>query len=481
MPIIYVDFTSNSGNITGTWTFTNGNATVNGVGGAALVELVAGNYVKISDGVQWYKVSSVVNDNQFILTLAFQQTTKTDGANATLKNAKDGSSILNAFCHINQATTDTGRSAGDIIKIRANQLHTYRNCPLIIDDSGTLNSRITLKGCNISDDPWSDGSDVKPILDFVNTGAYLGFSTKHYWIIQNLDFYRSGYSSGAIYISISVGIIIDNCICRNGNTGIRNESGSNNLFQNCIFHTNNAANIKINNSLGMRIKDCVLFGVGGYGLDSYASDVEIYDTTFGIPTVHNVADIFYNARASLIRCRNVILGTPNQIAGITDTTTKGSYIQIEDDAQTKFAQKSWYWNGRIERGTSDVGGCVHWLRAIPNSNCDGNTLLSLFVDLPIWLLASPKTITVKLCGNSWTVLPTNSQLYIELYYWNSASAKRTSVKSIQTLPANDTWTDFSVTVTPFTEGPAYLSCYLGGYEDSSESVYVNITQLPILT
>lgn len=481
MPIIYVDFTSQTGLLTGIWTFTNASATVSGSGGAALTELAVGNYVRVSTGVQWYKVVTVPTDNSFTITPVFQQVTVTDAANATKKNANDGSSTVNAFCHLNQATTDTVRSAGDIIKVRANQTHTYRTIPITIDESGDWNNKITLKGCDISDDPWGDGSSVKPILDFVSTNAGIDFSVKNFWSVQNLDFYRTNTSNGAIYLTVSAGFFIYNCIFRNGYLGLRTSTASDIVVQNCTFYTNNAANMQISNSFNLKIKDCILYGVGGYGIDIQMSDIEIYDTTLGIPTAHSVADIYFNNRPSYIKCRNVTLGSPNQITGITNILSSGSFVKIEDYAQTKLAQNAQYDYGNTERGTSDIGGVTHWLKGTPNSHCGLEQTLVLFEDLSIWLPASQKTITVSMYASGWGVsLPSNAECYIELKYWDTASTKRGAATSIQAFAANDTWTNFSVTITPNSEGPAYLSAFLKKYI-ASALVYVNIATLPTIT
>ena len=110
----YLDFDGATGNLTGTWTFTNGSTTVSGTGGAATSELAAGDYVRVSNGSEWYKVTSVTNDNEFEITPAFQQATVTDVANSTKYNNYDGTSTSTPFVHLNQFTTDTARSPGAV-------------------------------------------------------------------------------------------------------------------------------------------------------------------------------------------------------------------------------------------------------------------------------------------------------------------------------------------------------------------------------
>ena len=194
----YIDFTSTSGTISGTWTFTNGSTSVTGSGGNAQVELDSGDYIRLSDGTQWYKVNGEPpGANTITITPAFQQATHTDDAGATVYNSKDGSSTANAFCHPNQYTTDEVRSAGDIGKMRANQTHVMSGIDINVDEHGVINNRIELRGCDSVDDPWSDGSDVRPIIDFNNTSFKLRLDT-NYWKIKNLELKDSTYSNGII-------------------------------------------------------------------------------------------------------------------------------------------------------------------------------------------------------------------------------------------------------------------------------------------
>lgn len=71
---------------TGTWTFTNGSATVNagGADGNALAEIAVGDSIRQSDGTQWYQVTAVPDDDNVTISPVFQQATHTDEADASL-------------------------------------------------------------------------------------------------------------------------------------------------------------------------------------------------------------------------------------------------------------------------------------------------------------------------------------------------------------------------------------------------------------
>lgn len=121
----YCDPSTASGQLTGTWTFTNASTAVNAAGadGNATAELVANDYVKISSangGIQWYKVASVTDNNNFVLSRTFLEANVTDGAGAT--DYRDvsvavGTSTANSYVVLDQFT-EVALSAGDVCKVR---------------------------------------------------------------------------------------------------------------------------------------------------------------------------------------------------------------------------------------------------------------------------------------------------------------------------------------------------------------------------
>ena len=143
--IYYLDINAQTGTLTGTCTFTNASTTLSGSGTAFTTELAVGNYVRVSTGTEWYKVTAITDDVTATISPAFKQTTVTDTAGATKKNANDGLATTTAWSHLNQYTTDTVRSAGDILKIRANQTHLYAGVDIIFDEDGTVASYIELR------------------------------------------------------------------------------------------------------------------------------------------------------------------------------------------------------------------------------------------------------------------------------------------------------------------------------------------------
>jgi len=473
----YLDFDGATGNLTGTWTFTNGSTTVSGSSGAATSELVAGDYVRVSNGSEWYKVTSVTDDNHFEITPAFQQATVTDDANSTKYNNYDGTSTTTPFVHLNQFTTDTARSPGDVLKVRANQTHLYAGIDINFDEDGNANNMIEIMGCSSTDDPWGDGSDVKPIIGFGDTAYQLRVYTDKFWKFTRLECIESYDNQGTLYLSVGVGYIIDNCVIRGSSySGLKLNRVGLTLIQNSSFYSNTEHNLF---AIESRFKciDCEFdSGVAttDYGIFCISSAGELINCAFGASSTHDIADIQFDRSNSRIYARNC------NFAG-TFSMFQDTFLRSEDHNQTKGAHRTYYYNGTIEKDTSVVrsGGASSSAKMTPNSNCGPYYPLTISDDycsgdFKLWLPAEEKTVTIYVRTFSYTSLPTSDELYIEASYLDEATGgHRATVKSTQTVSANDTWTAFSVTFTPAQEGWVYVTVYLKKYESNS-GVYVDI-------
>ena len=87
-----------TGTLTGTVTFTRGNKAVSAAGGAFSSELATGNFIKKSDGVQYYRISSITDDDNLVLEWASQDT-GADTASATIYSTGDPVYIYYAAMH----------------------------------------------------------------------------------------------------------------------------------------------------------------------------------------------------------------------------------------------------------------------------------------------------------------------------------------------------------------------------------------------
>lgn len=489
MANVYVDFNASTGTLTGTWTFTNTNASVTADGdGDAVNELANGDYIRQSDGIQWYKVTARPDADTITITPTFQQATHTDDVGASLYNDTSVSGALNTdYVHHNQALTDTVRSAGEIVRTRANLTYTYAGVQINIDEDGTVNNPITLKGASIADDPWSDASDVRPIIDFGGTGFSLNISSDNYWTLNHLDFIGSIDSNGPVDIAFSDGITVSDCrIYDNGNgssdRGLRFSSGAGFRLINCTFFNNFGTSVNILSASGAYLEGCIFDGdpVGGgngtdIGLAVSAACVFMRDCIFGGTDDHDVADV--SVTDALLYGRNVKLDSATEVR---NTITPGSLVSLEDNEQTHLAFRNWQFPGNISRSAvverSGEGGTPWSILGEPNSNCGSERILYLVGDrlrgVPIYLDGTEQTITVYAYATSWAGLPSVTQFVVEIDHIEGAADWDTDVTS-DTFAANDQWESFDITLTPNAAGFAYLRVKLLDFEDGTEKIYVD--------
>lgn len=496
----YIDFGNSTGVLTGTWTFTINNPSVTAAGdGDAVNELANGDYIRQSDGIQWYKVTDRPDADTITLSANFEQATHTDDVGASLYNSEDGSAADgNAFCHHLQATVDEVRTAGDIIRTRGGLTYTYDAQTISFDEDGTINAPITLKGCYDGvDDPWGDGVVARPIIDFVDSsGGILSLTSRDHLKLQGFEVIRVRHSNGAIQCNNARNIAVEDCEIHNNNAdssgrGIRCWGLYHNVeIIDCELYDNKGTNISLLDYGTARISGCTLNGgaagtITGLQMNEGAF-VDIQNTTFGVTTEHSASDIDFG-QWGIVHGRNVILDSTTPVNGITSAGNEISLLSIEDNGQVHEAYKAWSFTGTIEKddGETPPGGSGWAMRGDETSNCGVEQPLYIVGGWlrgePVYLDGTEQTITIKIkCLNAdWTDgagvggRPSAAELFMELDY-NDGASSWAIVQSTEAC-ADDTYTSFTVTVTPNAAGMAYIKVKLLVYDTTGGGapVYVD--------
>lgn len=495
----YLDFERHTGHLAGIWTWTNASASVTGTGGDA-TKLAVGDYVRSGTvstvwGTEWYKVASIVSDNSFTITPVFQQATRTDDTGTAMwsdiSEANYGTTTALAAAHLNRYTTDTVRTAGDLIYVRANQTHHSDGIDIDHDEDGTAAALLEIRGCSSTDDPWGDTSDVKPILSFGATAFKVAFTGDDYfWKYNRLDFRQSSYSFGVVYVNTTYGTVFSACNFQE-NTHATTSAGiyhSSSLatYSGCTF----SLNIKYSGRIasGTAVFDSCIFNGGGgvstdYGIYNSGGVAHLVNCQFGQTTTHDTYDI-YTLSGSLVYHRNCIFAGSNLAA-------TGALIFAEDGDQVYQAHTITTGKGTISRDAtvSNPAGATTSAKMAPSSNCGVNNPLVLSPDymisgpFKIWMTAAAaKTITIYIKGYDWSTFPTAAQLYAEASYYDAAAAcTRTVLASTQVLTDNTTWTAFTMTIPagyPKRDGWVYVNVYLNLYTVNC-GVYVDIKPVAV--
>lgn len=162
MATYYVDPSTASGQLTGTWTFTTASTAVTAAAdGNAVAELAVGDYIKVSDGVVWYKIATVTDDNTLALSRTFLETGVTDGVGTTDNrdvSVAVGTSTANSYVNLHQFT-EVARSAGDVCIVRRGKSERIDDWgDLAFTSDGTIVSPITIEADYAN--AWSDRVDL---------------------------------------------------------------------------------------------------------------------------------------------------------------------------------------------------------------------------------------------------------------------------------------------------------------------------------
>ena len=174
----YCDPSLEPATIAGTWEFTNGSANITtgaSADGNAIAEVAIGDWIKLSDGLQWYKIKTITDDDNLILDTLFQEATHTDDTNATVlsqPDVEDGSTMAKAW-PVLTIFTENGRAGGDKLTVRRGrtELISEGGSDLLFNSNGTITNPIVIEADY--DDTWSD------FVDLSGTGtATLTFGSK---------------------------------------------------------------------------------------------------------------------------------------------------------------------------------------------------------------------------------------------------------------------------------------------------------------
>ena len=471
----YLDHGEATGTLTGTWTFTNGSTAVTSgaANGDADPEVDAGDYVQPGDDLdEWYEVASRTDDDNFVLAVAYKQATITDTINTTRINSNDGETTANAYCHLNQYTTDTVRTAGDVLYVRANTTMNLQSVDVTFDEDGTVDAFDYITGCDsVTNDPWSDASDIKPITDFNDTAFQIQTSYDNFWQLARLDIRQSTDTAGSLYVTTGTGWYILECdFSDNPTTELVNTSLAKATFVNCTFEV---GTILLQCASSYVMFDNCTFDAGAAGstsaLKPYSSTLYCKDCSFGESNTFTVACIYREWAPGTVHMLNC--SYDGTLVSGNDT---GGIIRLEDADAVFEAHSEITRPGTITRATASPrsGGAGSYAVMATTAHCGPNYPLRLGDPLKgawrFWKEAGSYTVTVYArtpAGALWGGNLGAGEFYITSSELDGAAdATRLEATSAQTLVDNNTWTAFTTSITPAREGYVYIWAYVAEYD-----------------
>lgn len=423
-----------------------------------------------------------------------------DGGN----NGNDGLTTGNAWLTIEQYTTTTVRSPGDIAWVRAATDEVVGAANIEADEDGTAaGGLIYIIGCDDGDnDKWSDGVATRPIIDF-NAGAYgMAWDSDELWSFRHLEVKNSAYSAwnGSQWTN-SNGFYTEFIDCKSHRAqhasdayGLRLVGTTYALVEDCAFEDNRHIGIRMDPGCSAVIRRTTFDGGAGFGQDVgihiRGSRARLEECQFGQTTAHDTRDFDCDTggRLWLIKCTSRDVD-----ASIISSTGCARLSQHTWSTGSRTANTAFYTGCEVSYQTSVVrsGGSDYALQIIPRTTpitpspmhpCGlAGGFLNEDADWPLrlYLTAAEHTITVYVRADAaYSTYPTADQLYLEATYEGADPYDLTVAKSDEVLSDGSTWVGLQVTITPGRAGMVYLDVKYGYYE-AGRSIYVD--PAPVVT
>lgn len=418
-----------------------------------------------------------------------------DGGN----NGNDGLTPGTAWLTIEQYTTTTVRSPGDIAWVRAGTSEIYA-ANIVSDEDGTKAQPIYIIGCSAGSgsgsdaaDPWGDDIDTRPILDANGNNARFDNSRDHFWTIENMDF-KSTLGAGSPCCNVnSFGVTLRNCRFYDSKHAtsaaygltITNDHISQNLVEDCEFFSNRTYGVF--HIGGIIYRRCKFDGnIGGYtytqGNGLYVSSGVAFcqDCDFGQTSPHSTND-FAGQNCGIVilkNCRVNKFGVETRVSVFWDETTF-------DDLPTLAARgNKQHYMGIVEESDEvPVSGVNYSVKMVPEANAASSregmgfvyfqTPLAWPGPLRLWLPAGDYSIKIPIRAiSAYAAYPTAAELYIRARYNDDPSGNSFGeVISDEVLSDATTWVDFEVTVPQAKDGFVYIDVVLTKYQ-ATKGIYV---------
>ena len=465
----FLDRTNKTGDLTGTWNWTATSTAVTAVaasGDAINDGLVAGDYIKSSAKLEWYKVATVTDKDNLILSYAYAEATE-NGATIEWSDlsVEDGTTAAKAFCHVLQYTQDEARGAADILQCRRGQTHTVMGIIIEFDEDGTVNAPIVIQ----SDDGtgWiAEIASANTIFDFGATTKQLKPNLDNYWDFKDLEFNNGANNNGSVAeVDASYGIRFIGCefsdMAGGGSDGvIYLNVAADTYFESCIWNNNPGRAIRSLYGGSATIIGCTIDGQTTSGFRFESGFFLVSDTDMGVTTT-NVTDLVA-VRGARVICRNVVLnsGIPYELGQLDST------INIQDYDSTQLDNRKYNLLATILRDVAHtrVGGADTAIKVEPLVSC-GAVHPALCYETWVYNAGAEATYTIWMdASGAWGALPANTELWVEVAYFDGADGDRATVVSTDVIAVEGTWKDFDVTCTPAAAGPVRLRVWLSKYE-----------------
>lgn len=152
----------------------------------------------------------------------------------------------------------------------------------------------------------------------------------------------------------------------------------------------------------------------------------------------------------------------------------GQEIGMENCTGVPYSQVTYQPYGRTNKNevVTRSGGAPTTIECVPYPACSAIGLIKLFEWNEPEVLPGVISRSIWVMATGWERLPTGRQLYLVAEYVGAGDHGRRSTTSAAVITANDTWTEFAVSMTTTGQGTINYTAYLGAYNAGAE-LYVD--------
>lgn len=419
-----------------------------------------------------------------------------DGGN----NGNTGLSPAQAWLTLEQYTTTTARSPGDIAWVRAATSEVIA-ANIACDEDGTKSQPIYIIGCSSGsgsgsdeEDPWGDDEDTRPIVDANGSASRFEMVGDHFWTVENMDF-KSTLGSGYPCFNLSAyGAVLRNCRfydSKHATSGayglmVASDHISPITIEDCEFYSNRLYGV--HHTGGIIYRRCKFDGdIGGltytqtYGIHVSSGTAWLVDCEFGQTSPHGSGDI-YGSPSCMAYLKNCAL---NKTSSEARTSIFWEETTFDDYPTRGLRGNLQHYLGVVEESDeTPVSGVNYSLMIVPNVNAqyavygcqlvDFQTPMAWPGPMRIWLPAGDYSVVIPVRAIlSYTNYPTAAELYIIARFNDAASANSLGeAVSSDVLSDASTWVDFEVTFSHAKDGFVYLDLSFTKYQSGGRGIYL---------
>jgi len=279
-------------------------------------------------------------------------------------------------------------SGGDKVYVRANTSQTVA-ADINWTFAGSAGSSIEIIGCDsVVNDPWSDGSDVLPLIDFNGGAYYLYMNGCDFVTMNRIHFLNSHHATGMLYARYMEGFHCVDCTWEDGyrwamylNNGCASFEGC--TFTNCGEYSTSRGSISTSNCY-LIFNDCSIdsYSTDRRGLDLMAADAFLSECTFaqhgmdihcGLASEALVKNCTFNASPTItvdsdsFAAGKLVPGVPPRYNGVLCDGW-----DFDGDALERGHQWDYQRTGEIDSDADYArsGGASQGFRFQSNANCD---------------------------------------------------------------------------------------------------------------